>query len=82
MAQNEEFDVLGRRSATEQHQPDEEVIDERTGRMIHLKNSCIMLEDVVCTAKYHRHCPRAIYPYWREIWLERVAQPTADIEAV
>ncbi len=60
----------------------QKIIDERTGRMIHLKNSCIMLEDVVCTAKYHRHCPRAIYPYWREIWLERVAQPTADIEAV
>jgi hypothetical protein len=58
----------------------QKIIDERTGRMIHLKNSCIMLEDVVCTAKYHRYCPRGIYPYWREIWLERVAQPTADTE--
>jgi hypothetical protein len=59
----------------------QKIIDERTGRMIHLKNSCIMLEDVVCTAKYHRYCPRAIYPYWREIWLERVAQPAADAGA-
>jgi hypothetical protein len=59
----------------------QKIIDERTGRMIHLKNSCIMLEDVVCTAKYHRYCPRAIYPYWREIWLERVAQPAADTGA-
>jgi hypothetical protein len=59
----------------------QKIIDEKTGHMIHLKNPCIMLEDVVCTAKYHRYCPRAIYPYWREIWLERVAQPTVDTEA-
>jgi hypothetical protein len=50
----------------------QKIIDEKTGRMIHLKNSCIMLEDVTCTARYHRYCPRGIYPYWREIWLERV----------
>jgi hypothetical protein len=50
----------------------EKIVDEKTGRMMYLKNPCIMLEDVVCTAKYHRFCPRAIYPYWREIWLERV----------
>ena len=54
----------------------QKIIDEKTGRMIHLKNPCIMLEDVVCTARYHRYCPRAIFPYWREIWLERVAPPT------
>jgi hypothetical protein len=30
------------------------------------------LENVVCTADFHRVCPRAIYPYWREIWLEKV----------
>jgi hypothetical protein len=27
---------------------------------------------VICTSDYHRLCPRGIYPYWREIWLERV----------
>jgi hypothetical protein len=53
----------------------QKIIDEETGRMVHFKNSCIILEDVVCTAKYHRYCPRGIYPYWREIWLERVAEP-------
>jgi hypothetical protein len=53
----------------------EKIIDEKTGRMIRLKNSCIMLEDVTCTGRYHRCCPRGIYPYWREIWLERVTQP-------
>jgi hypothetical protein len=39
--------------------------------MTRLRNPCIVLEGVVCTADYHRLCPRGIYPYWREIWLER-----------
>ena len=50
----------------------EHIIDERTGRMLRFKNPCIVLEDVICTSDYHRLCPRGIYPYWREIWLERV----------
>jgi hypothetical protein len=50
----------------------ERIIDEKTGRMLHLRNPCIILEDVICTSDYHRLCPRGIYPYWREIWLERV----------
>lgn len=48
------------------------IIDEKTGRMLHFRNPCIILEDVICTSDYHRLCPRGIYPYWREIWLERV----------
>jgi hypothetical protein len=48
------------------------IIDEPTGKMMELKNPCIILEDVICTSDYHRLCPRGIYPYWREIWLERV----------
>ncbi|HEX6677875.1 MAG TPA: hypothetical protein VF486_23030 [Actinomycetes bacterium] len=47
------------------------IIDEPSGRMMRLKNPCIILEDVICTSDFHRLCPRAIYPYWREIWLER-----------
>jgi hypothetical protein len=50
----------------------ERIIDEKTGRMLQFKNPCIVLDDVTCTGAYHRQCPRAIYPYWREIWLERV----------
>jgi hypothetical protein len=50
----------------------ERIIDEQTGKMLHLRNPCIILEDVICTSDYHRLCPRGIYPYWREIWLERV----------
>jgi hypothetical protein len=51
------------------------IIDEPTGKMIELRNPCIILEGVICTSDYHRLCPRGIYPYWREIWLERVQEP-------
>ena len=50
----------------------ERIIDEKSGRMLRFKNPCIVLEAVTCTGAYHRQCPRGIYPYWREIWLERV----------
>ena len=40
--------------------------------MVDIKSDCIILEGVVCAADYHRFCTRAIYPYWREIWLEKV----------
>jgi hypothetical protein len=49
----------------------ERIIEESTGRIMELKNPCILLEDVICTGDYHRLCPRGTYPYWREIWLER-----------
>jgi hypothetical protein len=52
----------------------ERIIDEATGKMIHMKNPCLVLEGVICRAEYaHRRmfCPRADLPYWREIWLER-----------
>jgi hypothetical protein len=50
----------------------EQIIDEKSGKMMHLKNPCIVLEGVICPGEYHRLCPRGTYPYWREIWLERV----------
>jgi hypothetical protein len=55
----------------------ERIIDEPSGRMIELQSDCLILDDVVCGARYHRFCPRQIYPYWREIWLTRVS-PIAD----
>jgi hypothetical protein len=48
------------------------IIDEATGVMQELPTDCIILEGVVCAGDYNRYCPRSIYPYWREIWLERV----------
>ena len=52
------------------------IIDENTGKMVNMKSSCIVLEGVVCQSDYHRLCPRAIYPYWRENWLKRVVVPS------
>jgi hypothetical protein len=40
--------------------------------MRHFANEAIMLEGVVCTGDYLQLCPRRIYDYWREIWLERI----------
>ena len=50
----------------------EKIIDEKTGRMLKIKRNTVILGGVVCTGDYHRSCPRAIYPYWREAWLRRV----------
>jgi hypothetical protein len=49
----------------------EKIIEEHTGRMIHLRD-CVILDQVTCVGRYHRFCPRAIHTYWREAWLRRV----------
>jgi hypothetical protein len=54
----------------------ERVIDERTGRMLHMKSPCIVLENTFCEGAYSANCPRAFVPFWREIWLERVQDRT------
>ena len=50
----------------------ENMIDEKTGRMLKIRRDCVILDGVLCRGAYHRSCPRAIYPYWREAWLRRV----------
>lgn len=55
------------------------IIDEKTGRLLKMKNESVILEGVWCEARYsdrRMFCPRAIYSYWREIWLERVGAPS------
>jgi hypothetical protein len=47
-------------------------LDERTGRLMTMKNPCIILEKTVCSGAYTSVCPREYVPFWREIWLERV----------
>jgi len=57
----------------------EQILDERTGKMIRLKN-CLILDGVICRSLYSDRrigCPRAITPYWREQWLEPVS-PAAN----
>jgi hypothetical protein len=48
------------------------VVDEKTGRLLTMKNPCIILEDIVCEGAFTYNCPREYVCWWREIWLERV----------
>src|SRR4029077_14687058 len=40
----------------------ERIVDEKSGRMLQFKNTCVILDNVVCAGAYHRQCPRGIYP--------------------
>jgi hypothetical protein len=61
------------------------VIDERTGKLTVLKNESVILEGVICCGHFSPNrllCPRSLYAFWREIWLERVfpeAQTRMDV---
>ena len=56
-------------------------INEVTGEMVELKSDAVILEGVVCRGQHsvgRWFCPRAIYPWWRDCWLERVEdEPTS-----
>jgi hypothetical protein len=57
-----------------------QIIHEPTGRMMPMKNPCVVLDGVICKSEYSDRrlmCPRAITPYWRPIWLEKVDDPAA-----
>lgn len=52
----------------------ERLVDERTGKMLKMKTPGVQLDDVTCQGIYSCHrlfCPRSLFPFWREIWLER-----------
>ena len=52
-----------------------QIINERTGKMMQLPGECLILDGVTCRGHLGREklfCPRSIYPFWREVWLERV----------
>src|SRR5690606_6661071 len=53
----------------------ERCIDEGTGRLLEMRNPCIVLDGIVCEGAYNANCPRSIPAFWREIWLERVEAP-------
>jgi hypothetical protein len=51
------------------------IIGEQTGKIQEMKSPCIILESVVCQARYSScrlFCPKSMYPFWREAWLERI----------
>jgi hypothetical protein len=55
----------------------DKIVNERTGKMREMKTPCIILDAVICRSRYSEcrlFCPRSIYAYWREIWLERVTE--------
>lgn len=57
----------------------ERIINEKTGEMMEMPNPCIVLDNVVCSGNYSMErmfCPRAIYPYFREIWLTPIDTTT------
>jgi hypothetical protein len=54
------------------------IINEHTGRMQPLPNDCWILAGAWCKGYLSRNrlfCTRAIYSYWREIWLRRADGP-------
>jgi hypothetical protein len=57
-------------------------VDERTGKLKHLKTPAVMLEGVWCQSWFSNKkmfCPRAIPSWWREVWLERVSEDAGHI---
>jgi hypothetical protein len=53
----------------------EKFIDERTGYIRRLKTPAVILDGVYCQARYSESrlfCPRYLFIWWREIWLERL----------
>jgi hypothetical protein len=57
------------------------IVNEQTGKMQAMKNPCIILDTVICQARYadcRPFCPRSVYPFWREIWLERMEPRRPD----
>jgi hypothetical protein len=52
-------------------------VDEKTGKLVTMKKEVILLENVTCQSRFstcRMCCPRSIYPWWHEIWLERVTE--------
>lgn len=60
-------------------------VKERVSRFIHddgtfvqLRSAAVKLEGVTCKGDFsvgRWFCPRALYPFWREDWLERIPPP-------
>jgi hypothetical protein len=60
----------------------DQFLDEKSGRLVTPKTPAIILEDVWCRSRYsscRMFCPRSIYSWWREVWLEKVDEPTLDV---
>ena len=59
------------------------IIHEKTGKMLEMKTPSFILDSVICQSRYSEcrlFCPRSIYSYWREIWLERVGPKPSPLD--
>lgn len=56
----------------------EKVVEESTGKLIHLSNPCIILDGVTASGEYQAFCAQNEAIFWREIWLERVTAKPAS----
>jgi hypothetical protein len=59
----------------------EQIIDEKSGKMLAINSDCVIIDGFICTGDLHRFCPRSIYPYWRESWLTLVERATPSTDA-
>lgn len=60
------------------------LVNERTGKMQEMKVPGIILDKVICEGRYSECrvlCPRSIYSFWREMWLERADTDSAPADA-
>lgn len=58
-------------------------INEKTGTMATMKTPAVILEGVWCQSRYSNcrmFCPRGIYSWWREVWLERIPENSPSLE--
>ena len=56
----------------------DKIIEEHTGRMLNFATPSVILDNVFCHSEFSScrlFCPRSIFSYWRENWLERVPDP-------
>ncbi|MBV8922105.1 hypothetical protein [Bradyrhizobium sp.] len=63
----------------------ERFVDEKTGVIRTLKTPALILDGVWCRSHYSSNkmfCPRSIYSWWREIWLERISEEQLYIREV
>ena len=52
-------------------------VNEQTGLLVTLRTPAVILDGVWCRSRYSDRrmmCPRSIYSWWREIWLERAIE--------
>jgi hypothetical protein len=57
----------------------ETFIDEGTGYIRRMKTPAVILDGVYCQSRYSENrlfCPRSIFAWWREVWLEKVPAET------